>query len=335
MTPESSGANDSNVSARRLRIRLKELRLRAGKTQRDVADATYWSPSKVIRIEAGSVRVTVTDCEALLKLYAAAQEEHDELVELCRQARVPSEWSRYSSVVAQETIILASMEPNASTISSFEPFLIPGLLQTEDYARVILSFIRGPKNAERINGIIEMRTERQTSLLRSDAGRRLNFIVDESVVRRTVGGREVMRKQLQRLQQLISDGIIDLLIVPFSTGMYRSLRVPYVVLEFKDPNDDDVLYLEYPDRERIIRAADVKSGESEPTAPSTYLEIFGELEGDTSSERSAAILADALAALDRPYRGSSDSGGARQYLTEGSHDASGGEPAPEDDDDTA
>src|SRR5580698_10194057 len=265
---------DPSVHRRKLRNILRQLREDCGKKQNGTAAAMSWSVSKLIRIESGSVTISVNDLKALLQLYGITDPEYvDSLVEMAKLARQRSWLSSYN----------------------FQPVLVPGLLQLEEYARSIIMVVRGPKIPSRIEGLVELRTIRQEKVFsRSDI--HLHFLIDESAIRRPVGGAEVMDRQIRHLLEVGQHDNVSISIIPFEAGFYRSIRVPFVVFQFGQPEDEAILYLEYPQGEEIVRedipAADGETG-SELTPP-TYLEIFAELEQHTSEAKTKAILESAL-----------------------------------------
>src|SRR4051812_20781342 len=233
---------DPAALRRRLRTELRRAREEASKTQRDVADALYWSPSKVIRIESGQVAVSVTDLKALLDLYGVDDRSKiDELVGMARQSR-KQPWSQYRDVVTQEMATYYGYEASASIVRQFEVLFVPGLLQTEGYARAMLTGTF-EEDEKTISRRIEARLERQELLNREDA-RELFFIVDEGAVRHVVGGPRVMAEQLERIVELGRRPDITFRIVPFTLGAHVGFQGPFVLLEFPEPDDADVVYLE-------------------------------------------------------------------------------------------
>src|SRR5438477_3975398 len=131
-------APDPTVQRRRLRAELRSARTEAGLTQRQAAEALDWSPSKLLRIENGSVSISTTDLKALLALYGIQDPvKIEELVRMAQSARRHT-WSAYRDVFSHEFIVYLGYESSASIIRQVEPLLIPGLLQTEEYADVIL-----------------------------------------------------------------------------------------------------------------------------------------------------------------------------------------------------
>jgi len=293
---------DPGVHRRKLRSILRHEREICGKTQTATAEAMSWSVSKLIRIESGSVSISVNDLRALLRYYDVIEEERVEsLVMLARLARRHSWLNAYKDVASTEYLAYLGYEELAVRSYNFQPVLVPGLLQTEEYAAAIIHTIRGPKIPSRIEKLVELRIARQEKVFARTNGFDLYFLLDESVVRRPVGGLDIMRKQLQWLLEINERDNVTIGIIPFKAGFYRSIRVPFVVFEFPQPEDQAVLYLEYPQKEEIIRE-DIPPGDGDtgsgPTAPPTYLEIFAELQQFTTPEGSTQILRSALEDLD-------------------------------------
>jgi transcriptional regulator with XRE-family HTH domain len=293
---------DPGVHRRKLRSTLRQLREGCGKTQSATAEEMSWSVSKVIRIESGSVSISVTDLKALLQCYSVTDEEIiQNLVTVAKLARKRSWLSGYRDVASEEYLAYLGYEEMAVRSHNFQPVLVPGLLQTEEYAMAVVRTIRGPKIPSRLEKLVELRISRQEKVFARTNSSQIDlyFLLDESVVRRPVGGVDVMRKQLQQIAEIGERDNVWLGIIPFTAGFYRSIRVPFVLLEFSQPEDQAVLYLEYPQKEEIIRE-DVPAIDSEAgsgPAPPTYLEVFAELQQFTSPEETTRILQSALTDL--------------------------------------
>jgi transcriptional regulator with XRE-family HTH domain len=241
------------VQRRRLRTELRKAREEAGLTQEQVADAMEWSPSKVIRIEAGTSRITTNDLKALLRhLDIVDAQRTGELLALARAARAPSWWSQYRHIASPGFLQFVEYEAAASATSNFEPLLVPGLLQTEEYARAVIQQFDEQPTAERVDALVKLRMTRQELLERPDPPR-LSFILDEAVVRRLVGGRTVMRRQVRHLIQMAKRPNVTIELVPFNAGVHPGMHGPFVVIEFPDTADDDVLYLESPRGDVVYR----------------------------------------------------------------------------------
>jgi transcriptional regulator with XRE-family HTH domain len=295
---------DPIVYRRRLRNILRRERASRHITQNKAARDMDWSVSKLIRIETGTVTIAVSDLRVLLAYYEITDPKVvNELIEMSRASRERSWLGAYKGIASDAFLTFLGHEEAAVRSYSFQPVLVPGLLQTEEYAAAVLRVVRGPKDANRLNGLRELRVNRQERVFSRTDTIELNYLLDESVVRRAVGGRTVMKSQINHLINSCQQDNLSIRIIPFSMGMYRSIRVPYVVLEFSDPADDPVLYLEYPQREAIIKEDgpfdqdETETEPSAPTTPPTYLEIFTELQQHTSEDQTLQILRSALTEL--------------------------------------
>lgn len=266
-----AGDNPSPVvQRRRLRTELRKARQDAGLTQEQVADAMDWSLSKMIRIEAGTVGISTTDLKALLDHYQLDDADlRSQLVALARAARERSWWSVYRDVAPPGVLQLIGYEAASYIIRNFETLLIPGLLQTEDYARAIIPSLEEGATAERVDTLVEIRMRRQEQVDRDDPPL-MFFILDEAAVRRLVGDRDVMRRQIHYMSEMAAKPNVTIEIVPFTVGTHPGLRGPFVIIEFPDPGDDDVLYLE-------ARGDLIRGGISEEGEASAHREVFEQL----------------------------------------------------------
>lgn len=296
--------NEPGLHRRRLRAEVRHARETANLTQRDVARAMDWSLSKLIRIETGTVGITTNDLRALLNHYGIRDQERiDALLETARKARERSWWSTYRDVASPELITMLGYESSASYIRNFESLLVPGLLQTEEYAHELFKFLRGPKNPRRLDALVELRLERQELFTRPNPPE-LHFVIDEAVLRRRVGGYDVMKRQLERLLEATALSHVTLRVMPFAHGMYRGLRVPYMLFEYEDPADDNILYLEYPDREVVLVEEENPDEEESVPTPAVYLEIFWELEQSARAEDAPGLIQAAIDSLALEWDGS-------------------------------
>ncbi|WP_084262395.1 Scr1 family TA system antitoxin-like transcriptional regulator [Actinomadura formosensis] len=279
-------ASSPTVRQRRLRVELRKARDEAALTQEQVAENLDWSLSKVIRIESGSVGVSTTDLKALLSLYAVSDARTAELVELARQARQRTWWSGYRKIISQQYYDLIGYESGAGIIRQYENLVIPGLLQTSEYAREYIGRLIEPDRAGNVEMLVELRMRRQ-EILERDEPPQLFFVLDESVVRRMIGGPQAMRHQLRRLIDLANLPNITIEIVPFSAGVNPGLNGSFTILEFSAPEDEDVLYLENPQSMRVTR--------DRPDAVVSYREDFEELRRVSLHPEGSAVLLNRLA----------------------------------------
>ncbi len=204
-----------------------------------------WSLSKVIRIESGAVGVSANDLRALLDLYEISDRDRaDELLELARASRQGSWWSRYRADISAQYLQYIEYEEAASLLRIYEPLVIPGLWQTEEYATAIIRELADPDTPEDlIRTRIEIRLRRQ-DLLDQDSPAVMFCVLDEAAVRRMAGQRDVAPGQIARLIDLAGRPNVTLEIVPFSAGFHRGMLEPFLILEFPDPEDSDVLFSE-------------------------------------------------------------------------------------------
>ncbi|MBL8927679.1 MAG: helix-turn-helix domain-containing protein [Pseudonocardia sp.] len=234
-----------NASAlrRQLLAELRRLRPPEVLTQKQVADALDWSPSKVTRIENGSVSLSVTDLRALLAYYGVTDSGTvDGLVDLARRSRrARSPFAAFGDVFSPDALRFFDYEHSATWIGSIELLVVPGLLQTEHYARTLMG-VHGV-GAERVERFVSSRRVRQEVLDRPDPPT-VSFIIDESVLLRAIGGRAVMRAQLEHLLEAAARPNLEIRIIPLALGEHVGLRGPFVLLRFSGTNDPDVVYIE-------------------------------------------------------------------------------------------
>lgn len=234
-----------NASAlrRQLLAELRSLRPSSVHTQRQVAEALDWSPSKVTRIESGAVSLSVTDLRALLSFYGVVDPGIVErLVDLARRSRrARSPFAAYADVFSAVALRFFDFEHSASWIGEVELLVVPGLLQTEEYAQALMG-VYG-LGAEKADRFVTSRGVRQQLLDRPDPPT-LSFVVDESVLLRAIGGADVMRAQLRRLLELGQREHVAIRVLPLALGEHVGLRGPFVLLKFVGTNDPDVVYIE-------------------------------------------------------------------------------------------
>jgi transcriptional regulator with XRE-family HTH domain len=260
------------VAHRRLRAELRRLRDQAGLTQREVASALDWSPSKVIRIETGAVGISSTDLWALLRHYGVTEEERvAEFDALAKASKGHAWWNEYRQYFSQQFINFIATESSSSFIRVFESLAIPGLLQTENYARAIAQTLSKP---ERIEPSVQVRMARQRLFDQEDRPA-MFFIMDEAALRRQVGGSTVMREQLFRFKELNQLSGVSIQVIEFDYGAHSGMQGSFGVYEFPADNGaDQVVYLENLYRNVLLQ--------NDPEEISRYLETFYALEGIAS-----------------------------------------------------
>ncbi|WP_306338613.1 helix-turn-helix transcriptional regulator [Streptomyces sp. KL118A] len=264
----------------RLRTELRKARTAARLTQRQVAAKMEWSPSKLIRIEAGEVGVSVNDLRPLLDTYGIRDRRKiEELLDLARGGR-KMPYAEYRDLYSKEFLQFLALESSASIVRAYNSLQLPGPLQTEEYGRAIMKAYDKGTDDEVVERAIEVRLSRQDMLTSGD--REVFYILDEAVVRRQVGGRGVMRAQLERLAELAALPKFTIQILPFSVGAHPGIQGPFTLFEFEADEMPDSLYLENPRGDSYTTNAPEESGR--------YLERFWELEDLAVKERTVDIL---------------------------------------------
>jgi transcriptional regulator with XRE-family HTH domain len=284
---------------RRLRNALRRARDAAGYTQEQVAEAMDWSLSKVIRIETGGVGVSTSDLRQLLLLYRVEDPGHvTELVELARIGRQRPWWTQYKDRIPGGYLAYVGLEDDSSALRCVNPVGIPGLLQTEEYGRSLtaatdwwLVATSDPSRSERSLAAerAEMRIIRQQKVLRRENPPEITAVLDEAVLWRQIGGAEVLRHQLLHLVALGSNPHITIQVLPFAASMLNPMS-PFVILEFSDPADTDVVYIEGVLEFRVV---------DDPTEVEIHREVFDRARAASlPEEESLAMIARIAGELD-------------------------------------
>jgi transcriptional regulator with XRE-family HTH domain len=223
---------------------LKRLREGARLTQDSVAEHLDWHPTKLMRIETGRSSPHPNDVRLMLEVYGITEcERVAALVKLARDARQRGWWYAYRDILLNRYDFLIGLESEASSLRGFTLAMIPGLLQTADYARAV---IRGgpqglgPREVERR---VEVRMARQ-HVLAGENHPQFRAILDESAIRRPVGGPAVMGEQLKHLMDVGEQGRAAVQVVPYGADPHPGLAGPFLILSFTDQAEPDVAYLE-------------------------------------------------------------------------------------------
>ncbi len=235
------------VQRRRLRTELRRARSEANLTQEQVARAMDWSLSKIIRIETGAVGISTNDLRALLQLYGIHDAERTaELIELARASRQSSWWSKYRGDISPQFLQFIEYEESASVSRFYEPLLVPGLLQTEEYADKLIRKLADPGTPTTlIDTRLTIRLTRQQHLLEQDSPLRTSiFVIDAAAIERLIGEPTIAPAQIERLISLANRPNVIIEVIPFNAGLHRGLLEPFIVLEFPESEDSDVLFIE-------------------------------------------------------------------------------------------
>lgn len=208
-----------------------------------VAEELGWSTSKVSRIELAKIAVTPADVRALVGVLDALSEEVETLVSLASEDRQPGWWRQYAAVLPPWFEGYLSLESEAARLLAYESEVIPGLLQTEDYAAEILRHSPHTRLPDEAARAAELRRARQDRLLGPDP-LHLDVVINEGALRRTVGGPDVMCGQLSRLAETAELPNVVLRVLAFAAGAHPGVDGSFTVLEFSDPSNPRIVYLD-------------------------------------------------------------------------------------------
>ncbi|MET8159786.1 helix-turn-helix transcriptional regulator [Sphaerisporangium sp. NPDC005289] len=229
------------VRLRRLAGELRRLREANGLSPEAVAARLGWSRSKVSRIETGRTRASTADVAQICDLYGVNSSARAGLIQLAKEVRQRGWWTAYADVFTGSYI---GLEDEASVIRQWEVQLVPGLLQTEDYARAVISAGRSAVyEAEDVHRRVMARMARRTLLSRPNAPE-LHIVLDEGVIRRPIGGVEAMRFQLDALLTSARRPNVILRLLPYNVGAHPGLEGAFTILSFTEDTDPDVAYVE-------------------------------------------------------------------------------------------
>jgi transcriptional regulator with XRE-family HTH domain len=233
------------VRGRRLRYELRRLRELRGLTIEQVSERSGGDlrPPTLSRWETGDRRIRPTDLRLLLDIYEITGDQRELLLTLSRQARERGWWQSYASAVPDWFQVFVGLEAEAATIHAYDSELVPGLLQTPDYYRAFIQAAPAAGDVDAIDRKVAVRTAR-TELLTSDEPPELWAVVNEAVIRRVVGGPEVMRAQLDHIAELAKLSHISVQVLPFTAGAHPAMDGSFSILGFPEASDPDVVYLE-------------------------------------------------------------------------------------------
>lgn len=242
---------------RRLSAEIRRLRDEAGLSSVEVTKRLDWSSGKLTRFERGEwKRPNPRDVQDLCDVYGVTDARRREyLIQLARDGRLKGWWDPYHSMLSEAYSTYIGLEAEAATVFNFEPLMIPGLLQTEAYARALGRGNAREIEPSEIDKRIEIRMERQAALRTADA-LRLWAVIDEAAVRRSVGGPEVMRDQMDAIVQAAELAKVTVQVIPYGVGAHASMTGGFAIIGFREPEDPDAVYVETPAGELFVEDAE-------------------------------------------------------------------------------
>ena len=242
MCSATGDVRSPEVGRRLLAMDLRRLRASAGHTIDDVARHLECSAAKVSRMETGAVRVSLTDLRAVLDLYDLDAGQRDALLDLARRSRSRGWWQAYADVVPPGSDVFYGLEDGAVAIAQHSTSLVPGLLQTEAYARALVASVPGVADAL-VDRRVELRMRRQELLTRPRPPR-LHVVLDEAVLRRCIGGPAVLGGQLEHLLAVADRPGVTIQVLPFAVGVHPAAGVSFTVFDLADTGAGRVVFVE-------------------------------------------------------------------------------------------
>jgi transcriptional regulator with XRE-family HTH domain len=227
-----AGNPHTSIRSRQVAAQLRVLREKAGLSGAEVAKRMDMSPSKISRIETGNSGLQIEDVASLLGLYQVPTATRDELLDLVRRSEERGWWTRQPGL-PQLWRSLIDFEAKATRVQNYEALVVPGLLQTAEYARAVIQGIAPTISDAELDNLVAARMARQAVLTRASAPQ-FFAVIDEVALRRPVGEPGVMRRQLAHLLSVAEQPHVTLRVVPLAAGAHAGIRGPFVILEFAE-----------------------------------------------------------------------------------------------------
>lgn len=225
-----------------LGTQLRRLRTEKGISREDAGYSIRASHAKISRLELGQVSFKQRDVADLLTLYGVTDPgERQQLLDLAKQANAPGWWHKYGDVLPTWFEVYIGLEGAASSIRTYENQFVPGLLQTAGYARAVIELAHEKATRSELDRRVTLRTMRQRRL---ESGLTLWAVIDEAVVRRTLGGPDIMRAQIAHLLDVTAERNITVQVMPFDRGGHAAAGGPFSILRFPERELPDVVYME-------------------------------------------------------------------------------------------
>jgi len=247
----SETASSSTLPRRQLGRHLRDWRTQSGQTIAEAARLMEWGASTLQRLEKGQAdRIRTIDIQELCRIYGIPEAFAEGLKGLAQQAAVKSWWHAYGDLIPENFDVFVGLEASARRLTSYQSDLVPGLLQTADYARALNRLGYPGDTDEELERRVQLRLQRQALITRRNHPATLEVVLDESVLRRVVGSARVMAAQLRHLADISTRENVTLRILPFTAGVPLGLSPgPFVILEFGtdskgQPVEPPVVYVE-------------------------------------------------------------------------------------------
>nr|MDT0663310.1 helix-turn-helix transcriptional regulator [Micromonospora sp. DSM 115978] len=232
------------VVRRQLGRRLRRLREDAARTEQEVERAKVCSRATLWRIESGRSPVKMTTVRGLCWFYGADPDTTDALARLAAGTDDHGWWESHGDVVPDWFRLYVSLEAAATELQTYNPELVHGLLQTPDYARAIFQATKPDAAEEAIEKQVRIRLDRQLTFFDRDAPARITAVLGAGALARQVGGRQVLAEQTSHLVQVSRRIGFEIRVLPWSAGAHAAMAGAFTLMNFANPDDPDVAYLE-------------------------------------------------------------------------------------------
>ncbi|QNP63797.1 helix-turn-helix domain-containing protein [Streptomyces genisteinicus] len=237
-------ASNVNPTVRRRRLgqELRRLRELKGMTAEEVADRLLVSQSKISRLENGRRSISQRDVRDLCGVYEV--EDHrivDSLMQMAKDSRQQGWWHAFGDIPYS---VYIGLETDAASLRVYEPQVVPGLLQTRQYAEALITGALPESAHADVDKRVSVRLRRQERIRDAENPLRLWAVIDESALRRRVGSGQLMREQLEHLVELSHEPHVTVQVLPFDMGAHPGINGQYAILEFPDTSDSSVVYIE-------------------------------------------------------------------------------------------
>jgi transcriptional regulator with XRE-family HTH domain len=232
------GMTGSTVPRRQLGRYLRDQRNRSRLTIKAAALKLEWSEAKIWRIESGQTSLRSHDVAAMCEVYGAPPDLTEALKGLAKETKARGWWHSYGDVIPEGFDVYIGLEEAASQLDWYESELVPGLLQTEDYARALVRARNPSLDDDQVAPKVRLRIARQALLTRVTNPPKLDVVLNEAILRRPVGGDKVMAGQLERLIEASGLPNVSIKVIPFAAGLHHGVwSRPFVILRFPRNGD--------------------------------------------------------------------------------------------------
>lgn len=229
------------VRSRRLGARLGRYRTERGMSGAALAAKLGIGQPQLSRLETGKAKITSTTLERLVAVLGISETNARKLDELRRRSTEPGWWQDYGDILSEPVEMLIELEVEACWIRSYEGHVIPGLLQTRDYAERIITAGSMHMRVADIDRYLELRMRRQKRLVE---GMRFTAILSEAAIRQQVGGPDILREQLRHINRAVREFDVTVQVVPFTADAHAALGDSFVIIQWPDERDPEAVYVD-------------------------------------------------------------------------------------------